>query len=119
LFSFPARALKLLKQQKRFNFASKNILIFSTKIPIKDVVNSDSNFTPIQTMMCGVSINGNQQSKINHKQQHQVHSKTTIQPRNKQDKESKEKITHQRLLIQFGPTLPNLGKRLISPIHYQ
>jgi len=33
-------------------------------------------------------------TKINHKQQkQQVHSKITIQPRNKQDKESKEKIT--------------------------
>jgi len=69
--------------------------------------------------MCGASINGNQQPKINHKKQQQVHSKTTIQPRNKQVKESKENITHQRLLTQFGPTWPNLGERLISPIHYQ
>jgi len=35
------------------------------------------------------------------------------------DKERREKQTHQRLLTQFGPTIPNLGERLISPIHYQ
>ena len=64
----------------------------------------------------------------NHKQQQQsrpnletkVHSKTTIQPKNKQDKESREIDNNtKKLFTQFGPTWPTMGERLISPIHYQ
>jgi len=39
----------------------------------------------------------------------QVHSKTTIESKNKQDKESREKYQHQEMFTQFGPTMTYSG----------
>jgi len=58
--------------------------------------------------------NQNQQQLRN-----QVYRKTTIEPKNKQGKESREKRTaHQEMFTQFGPTT-TMGESLISPIMYK
>lgn len=57
-----------------------------------------------------VSMVTNNQNSHNQQQQsrNQVYSKTTIEPNNKQGKESREKrTTHQEIFTQFGPTITN------------